>query len=277
MIRLIAARELQAHLHGVTFWLLLATAQVILAWLLFAQIDVYQQISAQLIAANAHLGVNDLVIAPTLNSLGILLLLITPLLGMHAVADERRSGHLQVLLSKPLKPYQLLLGKWLVNVAAALIVMIAGLLIPFTLIIGAPLDLQRFAIGTLGLAMLVVAGSALTLMYSSFSRHIPAVFAASIGSLLLLWLLDSLIPPHAAGYWLALNPHLQNTSAGILNLSDLGYFLLLGTAPLLIAGVGLSLVRGARPSGSLRLLLFIGLTLACLLSACNSGRSCRFK
>jgi hypothetical protein len=267
MIRLIAARELQAHLHGMTFWLLLATVQGILAWLLFAQVDVYQQISAQLIAANAYLGVNDLVIAPTLNSLGILLLLSTPLLSMHAIADEKRNGHLQVLLSKPLHPSQLLLGKWLGNVAATLILLLIGLLIPLTLIAAAPLDLQRFALGALGLALLVVTGSALTLMYSSFSRNVPAVFAASIGTLLLLWLLDSLLPPHAAGYWLALNPHLQNTSAGILRLSDLGYFLLLSIAALLIAGVGLSQVRSARPGGTVRLLLFIGLVLACLLSA----------
>jgi len=269
MIALIAGRELRAHLHHLTFWLLLAAVQGILAWLLFAQLDAYQQISAQLIAANADLGVNDLVIAPTLNSLGILLLLGTPLLCMHAIAEERRNGHLQVLLSTPLSATRLLLGKWAGNAAASLLLLAVGLLIPLSLIAGLPIDLQRLAISALGLSLLVLAGSALTLMYSSFSRHQPAAFAASIGTLLLLWLLDSFLPPRAAGYWLALNPHLQNIISGTLSLADLAYFLLLILAPLLIAGVGLAQVRSARHDGPVRLPVFIALSLACLVAAGN--------
>ena len=121
MIGVIAWREFRAHGHNLTLWLLLAALQGMLAWLLFAQLDAYRGISAQLVAAQSSLGINDLVIAPSLNSLGILLLLATPLLGMHALSDERRSGHLQVLLSSPLSVTQLLLGKWLGNVLGGLL------------------------------------------------------------------------------------------------------------------------------------------------------------
>ena len=56
MIRQIAARELRAHLHSLGFWLLLALAQVVVGWLTFAQLDVYAQISPQLVAAQSGLG-----------------------------------------------------------------------------------------------------------------------------------------------------------------------------------------------------------------------------
>lgn len=267
MIGVIAWREFRAHGHNLTLWLLLAALQGMLAWLLFAQLDAYRGISAQLVAAQSSLGINDLVIAPSLNSLGILLLLATPLLGMHALSDERRSGHLQVLLSSPLSVTQLLLGKWLGNVLGGLFLLAAGLLIPLTLASGAELDLQRLGIGALGLTLLVMMSAAITLMFSAFTRHAQSAFAASAGVLLSLWLFDSFVPVDAAGYWLALNPHLQQASAGSLSSMDGGYFLLLTAAPLLIAGVGLAQNRGARHNGPVRLPLFALLSLACLMAA----------
>ena len=267
MTGLIARRELRAHLHGFTFWLLLASAHGLLAWLLFAQLDAYQKISAQLIAAQSNLGINDLVIAPTMNSLGILLLLLTPLLSMHALAEEKRSGHLKVLLGSGLAPAHLVLGKWLGNTLAGLLILASGLLIPLTLILGSQLDWQRLAVNATSLLLLVMMASAIGVMFSAATRHAAAAFAASAGLLLSLWLLDSLVPPTTAGYWLALNPHLERASSGTLTIADMTYFGLLTAAPLLVAGVLLGQARAARHPGPVRIPLFIVLVAACTLSA----------
>ena len=267
MIRQIAARELWAHLHSLGFWLLLALAQVVVSWLTFAQLDVYAQISPQLVAAQSGLGINDLVIAPSLNSLGLLLLVVVPLLGLHGLAEERRSGRLAVLLSTPLSGPALVLGKWLGTSAAALLILLATLWIPASLAIGMQVDFQRLAIAASGLLLLVLFSGALSLAYAAFSRHVSAAATATLGTLLFLWLLDSLLSPSAEGYWLALNPHLQNILSGTLLLRDLGYFVLLCAGALGIAALRVALERDARITPRWRLLLFVTLSLACMLAA----------
>jgi ABC-type transport system involved in multi-copper enzyme maturation permease subunit len=267
MIRWIAARELWSHLHNLGFWLLLALAQVVVGWLTFAQLDVYAQISPQLVAAQSGLGINDLVIAPSLNSLGLLLLVVVPLLGLHGLTEERRSGQLAVLLSTPLSGTALVLGKWLGTSAAALLILLAMLLIPTSLAFGMQVDFPRLAIATTGLLLLVLFSCALSLAFAAFSRHISAAATATLGTLLFLWLLDSLLSPSAAGYWLALNPHLQNILSGTLLLRDLGYFLLLGAGALGIAMLRVALERDARTTPHWRLLLFVTLSCACMLAA----------
>lgn len=263
---LILRREFRAHLHATGFWVLLALTQLLVAGLLFAQLEAYQAISAELVAARSTLGVTDLVLVPTFNSLGVMLLLAVPLLGMHALAEERRSGHLAVLLASPVTLPRLLLGKWLGNALAALTILGAAVLVPLSLSGATGTDPARLLLATLGLVLLVLLAASVTLACSAFSRHPNAALAAAIGGLLLLWLLDSLLPPGSDGYWLALNPHLQTLFSGSLQASDIGYFLLLSLGALSLAGLRLSIDRRARLTGRWRLAFLICLLGAGLLS-----------
>ncbi len=150
MIGQLLRHELRLRLLTPTWWLLTAATWLICAWLLFAQLQVYQVILPQLTASGSNLGVNDLLIAPTLNTLAMLLLIGIPLLGMSAIAGERRSGRLPLLLAAPLSLPQLLLGKWLgILLPGALIA--AGILgMLASLALGMQLDWPRLAVALLG-------------------------------------------------------------------------------------------------------------------------------
>lgn len=264
---LILRRELRAHLHAAGFWALLALTQLLVAGLLFAQLDAYQAISPQLLASQSTLGVTDLVLVPTLNSLGLLLLVIVPVLDMQSLAEERRNGHLAVLLASPVSLTGLLLGKWLGNGLAGLAILAATLLVPLSLSAASAIDPARLSLATLGLLLAVLLAAAITLACSAFSRHPNAALAATLGGLVMLWLLDSLLPPGSGAYWLALNPHLQSLFAGTLQPRDPGYFLLLSIGALAIAGVRLSVDRDARRTGRWRLALSVFLLGACVVAA----------
>ena len=82
MIADIALHEWRRLRAGLSFWLLLALTQLIVAWLAFAQLEAFAEIAPQLKAGAATLGATDLVVMPTLNSLLLLLLLLCPLLAM---------------------------------------------------------------------------------------------------------------------------------------------------------------------------------------------------
>ena len=266
MIGQLLRHELRLRLLTPTWWLLTAATWLICAWLLFAQLQVYQAILPQLTASGSNLGVNDLLIAPTLNTLAMLLLIGIPLLGMSAIAGERRSGRLPLLLATPLSLPQLLLGKWLgILLPGALIA--AGILgMLASLALGMQLDWPRLAVALLGLLLLSGLASAVSLLFSTLTRQPAGAFAASIAALGFLWLGDSFFDTDSAAHWLALASHLAHLLAGSLLSDDLVYFVSLTLGALLLSLAALLCEREKPPWQGLREVLA-----GILLFACTAG------
>lgn len=268
--------ELKLRLLTPAWWLLAAATWLICAWLLFAQLQVYQEIQPQLQASGSTLGVNDLLIGPTVNTLAMLLLVITPLLGMSAIAGERRSGHLPVLLSTPISLAQLLLGKWLGILLPALLIALGILGMLASLALGMHLDWRRLAIALLGLVLLGGLASATSLCLSTFTRQPAGAFAASLATLGFLWLGDSFLESGSPAYWLALGPHLEHLLQGALLSDDLAYFASLTLAALLLSLIGLLRERETPPLRRLRELLATALLIACLAGIGSFSQAHRY-
>ncbi len=244
MILPIARRELQRQTISLTFWLALAMAQLITGWLLFAQLEVFATIAPQLIAARSSLGAMDLVITPTLNSLVVIILIISPLLTMSAVADERRSGRIALWLSAPVNVHQIVSGKLLGHWLASLLIIASCLLTIATLALGMELDWGRLAVATVLLFLLSLLATSLTLALSAFSQQPAAALTGSYGLLFGLWLLDSLSGHDSPWHWAALAPHMDAAFNGIVSSNDLIYFLLLSLAGIALANFQLARLRG---------------------------------
>ncbi len=259
MIRHLLARELRAHFTGMTFWLLLAGTWLICAWLLFAQLQVYERILPDLRAADAPLGINDLLITPTLNTLALLLLFVVPLLGMGSLAGEREAGRLPALLAAPLSLPALVLGKWLGVLLPALAIVGALSTLPASLALGMTVEWERLAVACGMLGLLAALLAALVLACSAWTRRPPTAMALALLCGGFLWLLDDFAPREAAWRWLALAPHLDPGLRGTLRLDDIVYFLLLSGVALGGAGLGLLRRRERAPLHPLRELLALGL------------------
>lgn len=256
-------RDLQTQLSNLPLWLTLAAAQLILAWLLFAQLEVYQQISAQLKNNHSPLGINDLLISPTLNSLALLLLLLAPIGTLFGLSNERASGRLQHLYSTPISTLHIVLGKWLGMALPGFLVIALGLVMLISLQSGMAVEHSRLFTAAVSLTLLNLGIAAVCLMFSTFTRHPASALAASYGLLMLLWLLDSLRSTDGH-YWLALNPHLDPALRGWLSSNDISYFLILCIAPLLVSLIRLHSDRQPRAAQPWRLLLFSVLLSGCL-------------
>ena len=83
-------------------WLILALSQLILAYLFLTHIDYFIQIQGQISAIPGAPGVTELIALPLFNDAAIILLLITPLITMRLIAEERRNDSFPLLLSAPL-------------------------------------------------------------------------------------------------------------------------------------------------------------------------------
>ena len=147
----VAGRELRGLFVTPFGWIALAVMQFVAAWLFLVQLEGFVQLQARLAA-----GVTDLVVAPALAQVGVLLLLVMPLVSMRAISGERQAGTLQLLLAAPLSAGEIVLGKFLGALGFGLLALGLLGLMPLALLVGTALDLGKLLAG-----MLVLQDSAL--------------------------------------------------------------------------------------------------------------------
>ena len=242
---LIIARHQWLHLRaGLLWWLLLGLGQLLIAWLAFAQFETFAEIAPQLKAAGSDLGATGLVVVPTLNSLVLFLLVAVPLLAMGSLASESRSGRLEAWLTAPVHAYQVILGKALGVWLASLPILLTTLATVALLGLGITVDLRLFALAATGLVVLALWLSCVCLLFSTMLDHPAAALAASLGTLVFLWLLDSFGAADAAWQQAALLPHVRPWLGGLLRSQDVVYFVATGMAALLFASYLLDRRRG---------------------------------
>jgi ABC-2 type transport system permease protein len=154
MIFIIAARELRSLFLSPLAWTLLAVAQGLLAWIFIVLVDDFQQVQGRLINLENPPGVTDLVATPLFRVAAWALLLLTPLLTMRLISEERRTGTLDLLLSAPVGISEIVFGKYLGALAFLLLIVALTELMPLALLAGAALDCGKLAAATLGLILL---------------------------------------------------------------------------------------------------------------------------
>lgn len=227
MIATIALRELRSMFLSPLAWTVLATAQLVLSWIFFTQIDVFFSIQGELATMPNAPGVTDLVIAPVIEVASIMLLMVSPLLTMRLISEERRNGTLVLLLASPVSISEIVLGKFL-GITLFYILFVAMIaLMPLSLMVGTELDLGKLAAGILGLLLLLTAFAAAGLYLSSLTANPVIAAISTFGLLLLLWILDSSAGGGGTGNvfaYLSLTSHISPMIRGIIDSVDLAYF-----------------------------------------------------
>lgn len=244
MITRIALHEWRRLRVGMMFWLALAFAQLIIAWLAFTQLEAFAGIAPQLKARQSLLGAMDLVVVPTMNTLVLLLILVTPILGMGSLAGERQSGRISLWLSAPVRSSQIAIGKWFGLWLATLPIVLSVLVTLASFSLAFDFDWPRFILAASGLLLLSLWLAAINVWISGLFDHPAAALALCYGLLLFVWLLDSYSGPTAPWYWLALLPHIRPMLSGMLQSQDLVFFLVTTISALLLASYGIARRRG---------------------------------
>ena len=227
MIFSIAMRELRSMFLSPLAWTVLAVTQLVLAWSFFTQIDFFFGIQSQLATVPNAPGVTDLVVMPTFEIASIILLMVTPLLTMRLISEERRNGSIALLLSSPLSMTQIVLGKFIGIVLFMLIFIIMLSLMPLSLLMGTELDLGKLAAGVFALMLLLSAFSAAGLYLSSLTNNPVVAAISSFGLLLLLWIISSNAGDASNTLsQLSLLSHFTPMLRGLINTADVAYFVL---------------------------------------------------
>ncbi|MBV1875533.1 MAG: ABC transporter permease subunit [Cycloclasticus sp.] len=227
---IIAGRELRSLFLSPLAWTILGVTQLILAYMFLTQIDYYLAIQPKLVGIPGAPGVTDLVVAPLFGNAAVILLLITPLLTMRTISDERRNKTISLLFSAPISLAEIVLGKFLAIFAFLLIILFSIALMPLSLLTVGELDMGKFCACLLAMTLLMASFNALGLYMSAIASQPTVAAVGSFGALLLLWIIDwagsnSGNSSNVLEY-ISIMRHFENLLRGLVNSTDVSYFVL---------------------------------------------------
>lgn len=181
-----------------------------------------------------------------------LFVLLAPAITMRLIAEERKSGTLELLLTFPVNDWEVVLGKFL----AALAMMSVGLLftLPYALSVsllvvpGVSFDWGPVVGGYVGLLLMAASFIALGLWASSLTRNQIVGFILGLLACFVFWAVDKfavLLPQGAAAVlqYLSVDYHFDNISRGVIDTRDLLFYLSLTAVGLLLTTRSLAATR----------------------------------
>jgi ABC-2 type transport system permease protein len=204
-------------------WLVLCLGTALMALFYLLLMVRYLDQQASLRAA----GVTAELLVRYFGSAALIVLLLTPLISMQAVANDKRDGMLRFLFSTPASSADIVLAK-----LAALLSLVALLwltigLMPLTLLWGTPIDVGVYATNLLGLALFMILHACLGLMCSAFTRQAVAAAVLTLVISLTLWLAEfaqRLDRDASLLGSISTLTRLRGFALGVLNVADIVYF-----------------------------------------------------
>ncbi len=176
-----------------------------------------------------RLNLNEFVIAPLLHNLSVVLVILVPVITMRTLAEEKKAGTYELLLTSPLRISEIVLGKFLgAFVFVALMVALTGIYPLILMVYGNP-EVGVILGGYLGLLLLATSFVAVGVLTSSFTENQIIAAVSCLVSLLLLYIIAW--PADNAGEtvgallrYVSLTEHFAQMVKGVVDSKDLVYF-----------------------------------------------------
>lgn len=174
----------------------------------------------------------------------LVFLFFVPAITMRLLAEEKKSGTLELLITKPVSDLEIVLGKFLAGwalVAATLVPTIIFLI--SLMILGSP-DLGPVIAGYAGLVLMGGVYVAIGLFASSLTENQIVAFIVGFLLIFILYMLDKVliyVPGALASTFefLAIDTHFSNIARGVIDSRDVIYFASLLGFSLMLATVSL--------------------------------------
>jgi ABC-2 type transport system permease protein len=154
-----------------------------------------------------------------------------PALTMRQIAEERKTGTIEMLLTKPVSEWQIVCGKFLATLSLIIIALL--LTIPYYITVAqlGPIDHGAVLLGYLGLILMSAAYICIGLFTSSLTNNqiVAFLLALFIGIFfhILFDILSNVLPGILGNisHYLSMSTHFESISRGVFDSKDIIYFL----------------------------------------------------
>ena len=206
----------------------------VVAFIILLPLGIYFAVIVFATSQQAFSGAPPPDISPITWLFCFLLVFTTPVLTMRLISDEARLGTLELLLTAPIRDFELVVGKWLGAFLFILTILAITLIFPIILhfmLVNPGIDQKLFLSAYLGVILVAGAFLALGVGISAIFTNQFAAFFVTFGLFFFLWFLVSLpanLLPNGgdALNYLNMSSHFnEGFNAGSIDLSDIVYYI----------------------------------------------------
>ena len=230
----VAGKEMQAYFHSPIAYLVMTVWTFLVGLIFYLSVGEYVNYSFRMEAMGGGQplpSLNEAIVRGMLQGfLMVVLLFMIPLITMRLYAEEKRSGTIELLLTSPLSDLEIILGKFLGALTLyAILVALTFLYVGVLFIYGNP-SAKPLLANAAGMLLYGAALLALGMWFSTFTRNQIIAGVVSMVAFLVLYIfnwpsmfLDNKVVQIMAS--MAITTHIENFSKGVIQLSDVVYYL----------------------------------------------------
>lgn len=239
---IIARREYKLFFISPIAYVVAFFFMLLLGWFFYSALrEAINQVTYQAYTPGVQIIISPLV---------TLLLFVMPAITMRSIAEEMRMGTMELLLTAPVKDWELVVGKWLGAFLFMLSLLAVTWIFPLVLnfLVKPGIDQGIMLSGYLGLVLMVASLVAIGVFISSLFNNQVVVFLVNLAVVLVFWLVRPATSTtgglgNQILTYLNFIDHYLNFFQGTIDLSDVVYYLSMTSLALLLGTVSIEMRR----------------------------------
>ena len=228
----IARKELNSYFRSPIAYGVMAFFALIAGYFFYVAVVFFVRrgMESAMMGQPAPMDMGDFIIRPLFSNISVIGLFLIPMITMRLFAEEKRTGTIELLLTSPLRDWEIILGKWL----GAMVLYIAMLaLSAISLVVlfayGKP-DWHPIVVGYLGLLLQGGCLLAIGTFISNCTKNQIVAGVAGFAVCLLLWVMDWATSFGTSVFdkvvsYLSVLQHFDSFSRGVLDTKDIVFYL----------------------------------------------------
>jgi len=224
----VAKREIRTYFNSPVAYIVVTVFMLIVGYLYWSQLFLEKQAELRY-----YFNLTPLVFT-----------FIIPAITMRLLAEEKGSGTLEMLITMPVRDWEVVLGKFLAGMTMLLAIVGMTMLYAVTLAVLSPIDKGPMLTGYLGLLLMGGAYIAIGVMASSLTRNQIVAFILAFAISFALFIFGQIV--QYAPDWLApvlaflsMGNHFESLSRGVVDSRDVLFYVSVMVVSLVIATASL--------------------------------------
>ncbi len=193
---------------------------------------------------NQFFGSNQATLRGMFDMVPFVFLFFIPAITMRSFSEEKKQGTIELLLTKPVKDYELVTGKFLAALMLTIITLLPTLIYMVVVISLGSTDVGALIGGYLGLILMAAVYIGIGIFASSLTENQVVAFIISFVIVFALFMMGKILQQVSPGLvssveFLSTDYHYSNISRGVIDARNIIYYLSMILLPLYLTKVSI--------------------------------------
>lgn len=236
-------KELRAYFYSPIAYIVAGVFLGLIGYFFYSSVQGFSMRAIQLAGSGEEIsGFNptNIILTGLFRSMGTVFILLTPLITMRLIAEEKRSRTMELLMTSPLSITTIIAGKYIAALIIYVIIIFSTLYIPIVIEYYSTVSWPHIFAAYCGLILTGMAMISIGVFCSSVTDKQVIASVLTIGILVLFWFVGGVIGGHTENISkvmrdLSLFSHFENLYSGLFDTRDVVYLISFTTVALFLS------------------------------------------